>query len=823
MNTHKIFLACLIWLSAQALSADNKTFPLFVQMQGVGGFVFEAKEIGATMWLLSSEGVYYAYKNQYEALPLVPRDKEADRKIFCIESAGEDVLLGANDGLFQVVGAEYERSPIAPFDAFSRFFDVRIESMAQDKESDVLWIATSHGLFSLNSGQRRAEFVPLPNLKIDRDEVSNSFGKIATGQFGGADAKVFVRDFGDQLASAAVARLVLIGVDDLIIVANDHVVRRTAGALSQFAFARPGLLDIKVIAERGYVYILGYHPRTLAGTLYRLSDKLTVLVDSGVLDISGMDDEVWVAKSEIEAGTNIYTVDRNGGLRPISVHLEGAPGRVEIISETSQFQVLLSSEAILLRGMQDRDFSLSARKRNKRIQIDDPAFEFVDLVESNSGLWLFGSSGAYRSVDDTIIDTRLRARETFFLRRSKVAIDEVFYDRSGVDPFPEVFSREFWALLHFERNSFSKSKFWPSEFVEASDASVIIAGESDVLVAVSDSFGNLSFAKKKAPGATTNYITKVVSGVLKVVFAGALTVFFTTLLAALATKLLLWNIARKPGDPYRRLSAYISLERWMARFSIYRVFLQPKWGEMKTVLRQIYVQVNCAQPPVFVNASTRSSLDALGDAENSYHEEVQSVDRIDLFEMQRAIAHSAIGVFVDKLPVVVRLKNFVGELTGEHVRGEVINSLKNALPGSDEKFCGDLLVRMTFVFLFSAPSRPSDVTRSIEAFFDAANRDRNLVFVIIVPIPGNRDDDLTEISGIGPMIAEILNHAGINSFDDLADASVNDLHAILGGAGARYRSHNPVTWPQQARLAACGRSGEYPEDGEVDVDEGGAK
>lgn len=66
-------------------------------------------------------------------------------------------------------------------------------------------------------------------------------------------------------------------------------------------------------------------------------------------------------------------------------------------------------------------------------------------------------------------------------------------------------------------------------------------------------------------------------------------------------------------------------------------------------------------------------------------------------------------------------------------------------------------------------------------------------------------DDLKKIEGIGPKIAEILNAGGINTFADLASASVDKIKELLVAAGDRYKMHDPATWPKQAKLAADGQ------------------
>jgi len=65
-------------------------------------------------------------------------------------------------------------------------------------------------------------------------------------------------------------------------------------------------------------------------------------------------------------------------------------------------------------------------------------------------------------------------------------------------------------------------------------------------------------------------------------------------------------------------------------------------------------------------------------------------------------------------------------------------------------------------------------------------------------------DDLERIEGIGPKIGQILAKAGITTFAQLADTSVEKLKALLAAAGSRFVSHDPTTWPEQAKLAAAG-------------------
>jgi large subunit ribosomal protein L20 len=66
-------------------------------------------------------------------------------------------------------------------------------------------------------------------------------------------------------------------------------------------------------------------------------------------------------------------------------------------------------------------------------------------------------------------------------------------------------------------------------------------------------------------------------------------------------------------------------------------------------------------------------------------------------------------------------------------------------------------------------------------------------------------DDLKIIEGIGPKIAELFIAAGVSTFAQLAETSVERMKEVLVGGGSRYANHDPGTWAQQAKLAAEGK------------------
>ncbi len=71
------------------------------------------------------------------------------------------------------------------------------------------------------------------------------------------------------------------------------------------------------------------------------------------------------------------------------------------------------------------------------------------------------------------------------------------------------------------------------------------------------------------------------------------------------------------------------------------------------------------------------------------------------------------------------------------------------------------------------------------------------------PVAEDRDD-LTKIEGIGPKICQVLQDAGVVTFDKLANMTADGVREVLTTADAGLSVHNPTTWPDQAKMAAAG-------------------
>jgi predicted flap endonuclease-1-like 5' DNA nuclease len=76
----------------------------------------------------------------------------------------------------------------------------------------------------------------------------------------------------------------------------------------------------------------------------------------------------------------------------------------------------------------------------------------------------------------------------------------------------------------------------------------------------------------------------------------------------------------------------------------------------------------------------------------------------------------------------------------------------------------------------------------------------------VPPAPPTKPDDLTILEGIGPKVNKLLQTAGIATFSQLASADVGRLKEILEANELQFM--DPSTWPEQAKLAAEGKTEE---------------
>ena len=65
-------------------------------------------------------------------------------------------------------------------------------------------------------------------------------------------------------------------------------------------------------------------------------------------------------------------------------------------------------------------------------------------------------------------------------------------------------------------------------------------------------------------------------------------------------------------------------------------------------------------------------------------------------------------------------------------------------------------------------------------------------------------DDLTRIEGIGPTYSKALTSAGISTFANVAESSIDELRNAIESAGSRVPA-SVETWAEQATLARDGK------------------
>jgi predicted flap endonuclease-1-like 5' DNA nuclease len=140
----------------------------------------------------------------------------------------------------------------------------------------------------------------------------------------------------------------------------------------------------------------------------------------------------------------------------------------------------------------------------------------------------------------------------------------------------------------------------------------------------------------------------------------------------------------------------------------------------------------------------------------------------------------------------------------------------NAIPGGDvttsivpvDEAAGEYLLKIDPV----SGAREIQVQACAEAVIDGKPVEiTSKVITIKICTPPGPPDDLTKIEGIGPVIASIFNRNGIYTFEELAQANIEEIEPLLKGQRLSNIT-NPKTWPQQAEVAARAKvSGDWSE------------
>jgi large subunit ribosomal protein L17 len=76
---------------------------------------------------------------------------------------------------------------------------------------------------------------------------------------------------------------------------------------------------------------------------------------------------------------------------------------------------------------------------------------------------------------------------------------------------------------------------------------------------------------------------------------------------------------------------------------------------------------------------------------------------------------------------------------------------------------------------------------------------------VVADTQSEDSDDLTKVEGIGPKTSELLKNSGISTFAKLAETETEKISEILTEAGGSFKSRDPKTWAEQAKMAADGK------------------
>jgi predicted flap endonuclease-1-like 5' DNA nuclease len=126
------------------------------------------------------------------------------------------------------------------------------------------------------------------------------------------------------------------------------------------------------------------------------------------------------------------------------------------------------------------------------------------------------------------------------------------------------------------------------------------------------------------------------------------------------------------------------------------------------------------------------------------------------------------------------------------------HSKTNHLSEKIETLEGELAVSKSRTSAAASSASGTMMTSASSGSFDAAAAKAAIGKKVV-------QDDLKIIEGIGPKIADLFIAAGIKTWKDLSETSLEKAKSMLDAAGDRYSIHNPGTWARQAKMMHEGK------------------
>jgi len=94
------------------------------------------------------------------------------------------------------------------------------------------------------------------------------------------------------------------------------------------------------------------------------------------------------------------------------------------------------------------------------------------------------------------------------------------------------------------------------------------------------------------------------------------------------------------------------------------------------------------------------------------------------------------------------------------------------------------------------PTNLEEATEKVEEVVEAVE---DTVEEVVETVTEVVADNITKIKGLGAKSGEVLNAAGYDSFEKLANATEEELREVLAAAGSSFKKFNPAPWIEAAK------------------------
>ena len=654
------------------------------------------------VWIVTAEGLYYLT----ETGKLEERVAEGERKganrnrVFnCITRVGERILLGAEDGLFEITDNGYRHVAMAPIDRDTVKLILAVkknQAGSGGREREDLFVATDTTIYR-RQGEEGALEPVLSSSYIFLLKVVN--GQVYAASHEGVhsfDGRKF-----EPLDGEPVRFVVdIISVDDRL-----------------YFVEQPFSRD----PDRG----CGFH-------LHERLNDVTELVVKCIGAAEIIDGSLWYAR-----GASIFQI--KNGMKG-SVGFDKELGDIKAIYESGGSQYVVTPGAIVRRKRQQRPapFTVFAL-------MVDRSYLLESLRETGKGVVLFGSGGAYIVVEDVDIDVELNG--WFGVLGGEVKVDGVRYVGVDGDPFRgdgDVF-RRFRIYLESDQAAFDAGKE-DSHNYDRQGAARLNPGrpKSTIYIGVQDSYGSLHEPDPQTIWVISGFFWWVLLPLLlfpwiAIVLFGwfwpaevRLWAFFGIRFLSRVIPLYGAFVADFALSPSRRLV------RWWLRsvvrdgWSCGGQESSPSRGSVRWLLRRVVrrgrgrrksktdVQVKIER---WLMERSNRTVDLSG----------SDLAALDIDTVEREVACSRSGLLGKAFPVSMEIGDIAVDRANDEIERETVRRLDEILVHAEEVFCERLARKALVVFLF-----PYDVEKRehVLRISERLTRRVRSAYVVLVPREG---------------------------------------------------------------------------------------